>query len=349
MHCQAPDFQSRSEGNKKANFDIQIRKNRENGNAHFSGLMMCGSVWNCPVCNRAISTHRRDELRQAVDSAKGFGWNCHLVTLTIPHGISDDLKVMNLLQRDALKMLSSGRNSVSQKLKSINLQLHGFIRAKEVTYGSKGFHPHFHIIVFSNANTEQLRRVYSSWLDACESVGLPRPSDAHGVDVREADQVADYCSKWGLEWEMTSGHSKNSRKGLSPYQLLHCYLEGGYESEVMTLSKQKCAALFRNFSESMSGERQLFWSVGLRKKLGLTQELTEEQILEARDEPTELVTTVSPETVKAIRHLRAFNAVLSMAENMPHLLNDYLSHLVAVSNAKTAKFYEGKDYAPRRS
>jgi hypothetical protein len=334
MTCQAPDFKARKAGNSNANHAIEIRKNKDTGNAHFSGVMMCGSVWNCPVCNRAISSHRRDELREAFDVAKENGWHIHMVTLTVPHGIGDDLKVINDLQREALKKLSCGRNSVSQQLKDYGFQLHGYVRAKEVTYGRNGFHPHFHIIVFSDAETFDLECVYSYWLDACESVGLPRPSDKYGVHVTEAYDAEDYIVKWGLEWEMTTGHSKNAKKGLSPYQLLHVYNEGGYHSEELSMTKEKAADLFRNFAESMKGQRQLHWSVGLRKKLGLGAELTEQEILQKRDKETDLITTVSPETFKAVRVLKAFNAVLTFAEKYPHLLNDYLVHLYQVYESK---------------
>ena len=329
MSCQAPDFQSRSEGKKDANFAIEIRKNKETGVAHFSGLMMCGSVWNCPVCNRAISSHRRDELVTALAKAKDLGWKVHLVTLTVPHGMGDDLKVINDLQRDAIKMLSQGRNAISQSLKLSGQNLFGFVRAKEVTYGRNGFHPHFHLLVFTDSTTEFLKELYTSaWTKACVFSGLGRPSDLYGVDVREGNDAAEYVSKWGLEWEMTTGHTKNSRKGLTPYQLLHVYNEGGFQSEYLTVSKKQAAFLFKNFTESMKGQRQLHWSSGLRKKLGLGVELTEQEILSQRNEETELVVTVSPLAYRAIKYFNAHNGVLSMAETHPNLVNDYIQIFV---------------------
>lgn len=344
MHCQAPDFKARENGDKSACHEIQIRKNKETGVAHFSGLMMCGSVWNCPVCNRQISSHRRDELTQALSASKDLGWNVYLVTLTVPHGMGDDLKSINKMQSLAINKLSQGRNAISQQLKTYGYSLHGFVRAKEVTFGSNGFHPHFHLLVFTDAPIDTVNSIYGdAWISACVNVGLERPSDKHGVDVRSGTDAAEYVTKWGLEWEMTTGHSKNSKKGLSPYQLLHVYIEGGYSSENLNLTKEQAAGLFIRFSEAMKGERQLFWSKGLRSKLGLGVELTEEEILAQRDEETEIVVAVAPDSFRAIRYFKAFNGVLCLAENNPSLLNDYIFGIVQRYNVLQDKKTPFKD------
>ncbi|MBM7457299.1 plasmid rolling circle replication initiator protein Rep, partial [Oceanisphaera litoralis] len=49
-------------------------------------------------------------------------------------------------------------------------EIHGYIRALEVTHGENGFHPHFHIIMFTSKDlgSSVLEHVYGqSWQRAC--------------------------------------------------------------------------------------------------------------------------------------------------------------------------------------
>ncbi|MDG4813687.1 protein rep, partial [Hydrogenovibrio sp. 3SP14C1] len=91
----------------------------------------------------------RIELKEALDSAKEKGYKSHFVTLTFPHGISDDLNDILSKMRNAYRRLSSGKNAIKSLIKRVdeNNQIHGFIRAVEVTHGKNGFHPHIHMIV----------------------------------------------------------------------------------------------------------------------------------------------------------------------------------------------------------
>ena len=46
------------------------------------------------------------------------------------------------------------------------------------------------------------------WQNCCKKAGLPIPSIEHGVDLQDGTFALDYVSKWGLEDEMTKGHTK---------------------------------------------------------------------------------------------------------------------------------------------
>ena len=85
---------------------IEVHKGRTHGKAFYHGLMACGSVWTCPICAAKIAERRRVELQQALDAAKAKGWGIHFVTLTVPHGIGDDL-------HDTLSRLSVALKSMS--------------------------------------------------------------------------------------------------------------------------------------------------------------------------------------------------------------------------------------------
>ncbi|MGM2726268.1 hypothetical protein ACS2Q2_30005, partial [Bacillus cereus group sp. Bce009] len=80
--------------------------------------------------------------------------------------------------RNAYRRLSSGKNAIKSLIKRVdeNNQIHGFIRAVEVTHGKNGFHPHIHMIVFTNdgITSSALEIFYKkAWKNACINSGLP--------------------------------------------------------------------------------------------------------------------------------------------------------------------------------
>jgi len=196
------------------------------GKAFYQGLMACGDIWGCACCAGKISERRRLELQAAIASATALGWSTHFVTLTVPHGIGDDLDLLLEALSGSLKRLSTGKYSIKRQLSERfpGSVLHGYIRASEVTHGlDNGWHPHFHILVFTSPDLapRDLWSVYSpAWQRACRLSGLPEPSDLHGCTVQDGTKAAVYASKWGLEDEMTKAHTKQSRgKGATPFGL----------------------------------------------------------------------------------------------------------------------------------
>src|SRR5690606_25388944 len=90
------------------------------------------------------------------------------------------------------------------------LGLKGTVRALEVTYGANGFHPHFHVLLFLDKSwtNHGVQEAFTPlWQNACRLARLPIPSLAHGCRVDDGSYAAKYASKWGLESEMTKGHS----------------------------------------------------------------------------------------------------------------------------------------------
>lgn len=325
--CQVP---SQKESDIK---ETSIKVSKLTGQASFSGLMQCGSVWLCPVCSSKISVTRRDELRLALDAADCLGWSVHMVTLTAPHQLMDDLTELNQRLNTAFSKLSQGRNSLSQQSKSSGYQMHGYIKAREITTSMRnGFHVHFHVLVFSDMPKEWLLSFYQSrWLDACESSGLERPSLEHGVSVEDGTFAADYVGKWGLEFEMTTGHTKKSRKGYTPFQLLDVINSGGADD----MTKEQASWLWSRYADAMVGQRQLHWSVNLRKKLSLIHpslltSRTDQDIVDS--ETVEEMITVHRLTkieLKAINFYKSRASVLNVAESSPSILPFFIANLVS--------------------
>lgn len=302
---------------------IEIWRGKESGKAFYKGLLTCGDIWGCPCCAAKISQRRRLELETAMASASSLGWAVHFVTMTVPHGIGDDLDALLDALSSSLKKLSSGKHAIKRQLadRFPGSELHGYIRACEVTHGQNGWHPHFHLLVFTSPDlsSEDLRSIYlPAWQRACRLAGLPEPSVQHGVTVKDGSYADGYVSKWGLEDEMTKAHIKRARgEGATPFSLLDAILD----EDDPIYPKPLATALFVQFTKSFKGRRQLFWSVGLRAKLGLASELSDAELAEESvDELDVLCATVQDDQWRAIRMRMQEPQLLNVAEVNPDAL-----------------------------
>ena len=303
--------------------DIDLCKGHTHGKAFYQGLMACGGVWTCPVCAAKVSERRRQELKDAIHAAKDLGMNVHFVTLTVPHGVGDDIKILNDRLSQALKRMSNGMYSVKNQLRAIapKSEIYGYIRAFEVTHGQHGFHPHYHILVFTDQGitSSAVGYIYrNAWIRACRLADLPEPSQEHGCTVQDGLFAAQYASKWGLEDEMTKANAKTTkRKGLSPWGLLRAVLDG----DEPDYPPQRASSLFQVYAAAFAGRRQLYWSNGLRKLLAMAPERSDEELVKApEDERASVLATLTPEQWKAIRCRRQEAHLLTVAESAPSLL-----------------------------
>jgi len=312
---------------------IEIHKGCSNGKAFYHGLMACGSVWTCPVCAAKIAERRRLELKQAIEAAKVKGFGVYFVTLTVPHGVGDDLHQLLANLSASLKRLSQDQHFRRIK-KRLGIHIEGFIRAQEVTYGQNGWHPHFHMIVFTpdrSLSCSVLQQAYSEgWRSACLKSGLPEPHPEYGCTVQDGTRAAEYVSKWGIEDEMTKSHAKQGkRNGLSPWGLLRAVLDGNTPE----IAPEPAAALFRLYAHAFKGRRQLHWSVGLRAKLLPDQvELSDQDLVDRPDdERAALLSEISTAQWKAIRNARAQASILDAAESDPRLISVLIDRIMSVS------------------
>ena len=158
---------------------VGVWRSTQHQTAHYSGLIVCGSVWTCPVCAAKISERRRLELQAAIAQHRESGGDAYLLTLTTPHGRRDDLAQLLAMQAKALASFTAQRavKAVFAEMGEI-----GRVRAFEVTHGRKGtnngWHPHYHFLQFAKggADAAQLMdwrtRLYLEWAKCCERAGL---------------------------------------------------------------------------------------------------------------------------------------------------------------------------------
>lgn len=291
--------------------DVEVHKNGD-GHAHYTGLVQCGSAWSCPICAAKIQEQRRAEIAQAVDWAYKVGLQPVLVTLTFPHRAWHRIDALLEQQKDALTRLRSGK--AWQKLKA-RYAFQGLIRSLEITHGKNGWHPHTHELWFikRDADAQALAgEVRRRWRASCERAGLLDEGDAgfdeHAVDVKAWCSASDYLAKqddsrhWGIDREVAKGGSKRG-KGIHPFGLLRRSMDGC----------ERSGRLFVDYSLAMRGKRQLFWSHGLKKRVGI-EEVDDEQAAEAEADEIEVLGQLEPQDWRLVCDLGQRAQLLDVAE-----------------------------------
>ena len=284
-----------------------IKLFRGSSTAWFSGLMHCSSVWHCPVCSAKISDHRQKEIQKGLDYAIHQGMGAVLITTTFRHGIDDPLPDTLGKFAIALRRMKSGKGykTICQRF-----GLDGEIRALEVTHGHNGWHPHTHAITFSKKpitghDLTRLKRVlFARWYAICQKVGLPLPTYKNGIDVRGAKYAAEYVVKFGFAAELSKANQKKARRGgRNPWQLL----EDAHNGD------GRAAWLFREYAQHFKGKRQIFWSRGLRDRLAVDAECTDQEAMDFEPEEKQLVAEFSIHTWRAIVKARCIGQLVALA------------------------------------
>lgn len=258
---------------------IGVHKHRKTSRAFYGGLLVCGSVWTCPVCAAKISEKRKKELELAFEQHKENGGFISMLTLTFSHQKTDKLEDMLTNFGKATSRFMSGK--VFQNIRN-EIGMIGRIRVLEVTYGVNGFHPHTHIAIFHTNEVDQVEikdKMYRLWERACNAFNLKTSYD-YGMDFQDGDKAEEYMSKhgtWSLEQELSKSHIKKAKDGsLSPFDFLRMYLQTEEEEYIY---------LFREYAKYFKGKRQIQWSQGLKKMFKLEEksdeELAKEKIEEA--------------------------------------------------------------------
>jgi hypothetical protein len=254
--------------------------NEERQKMHWGNVQRCGSIWTCPVCAKQITEKRREELLIANRKWSAMGNYLYMITLTNSHNVTHDLNYLKLSQRKAMTRFFKGRKA-EFLMSWLGKKYH--ITNYEVTYGSNGWHPHHHILIFSDQYlgiskfSELEIELKKHWINCCRLSGLPLPSMEHGLDLQDGTFTANYISKWGLEYEMTKGHIKKGRKeSYTPFDLLQKSIDDSL------IYSRTSSSLFQEFAIAFKGARQLSWSRGLKKLFGLN-DVDDQQIVDDTD------------------------------------------------------------------
>ena len=298
---------------------VGVHKSHQHNGAFYSGLVTCGSVWTCPVCGPKIQERRREEIAKAVDWAYANNLQPVMVTLTFPHYAWQ--KLSKLLEQQALALRHLRAGSPWQRFKDAH-DFRGLIRSLENLLGRNGWHPHTHELWFVRADADPLAmlvEVLKRWESACIRAGLLDPKNqaqveafrAHAVDVKGNCSASDYLAKqddashWGVDRELAKASTKEGRaKGVHPFGLLAKAGEGDRRAERQFLA----------YSLAMKGRRQLYWSPGLKDRVGVN-DAPDEVLAEESRESADLLGLLSSDDWKLIRGAGMRAQVLDAAES----------------------------------
>lgn len=299
------------------NSDVQVWKAVEYGTCQYAGLQTCGSVWTCPVCAAKIAERRRSEVLTAMTAHKAAGGTVLLLTLTTPHQRGDDLADLLAKQAKAVKALWADKTvrHVMDEMGTI-----GQIRALEATHGRRsshnnGWHPHYHLLMFCGSGVDLARfdaaqlkdwsvRLYLRWAACCVRAGLGEPSFQHGLKLHDGSKAAAYASKWGLEDEITKGHTKRAIHGETPFDLLR--------SVLADKDDKQGAALFQEFAQAFKGKRQLHWSKGLKARFAIGEK-SDEELAEQVEESAVLMGLIGVDQWRDVLAVEGRATVLEIA------------------------------------
>lgn len=291
--------------------------NESTQKAHFGNVIRCGSVWICPVCAKKITEKRRMELASInerwkkgitlyspVSHDKNFigpplftqekvqGYT-YLITLTNPHNANDRLCVLREQQKQAMKKFFSDRKGryIFDNLLSKRFHVTNY----EVTYGQNGWHPHHHILIFSDKYLS-IKDFYSiheimadHWRDCLKSVGIRRPKENEkfiACDLQDGTYADQYVGKWGIEHEMTKGHVKKGRESFTPFDLLRLS-----DKDEPIFDNKIPSKLFQEFAIAFKGARQLMFSRGLKHAFSI-KDLSDEDVADSTLDEAEFLTDI---------------------------------------------------------
>ena len=302
--------------------DVVSIHRRASGGAQLRGVTTCQRPWTCPVCCVRLAQARAEELSRAVVEWVKGGGLVYLVTYTFPH--EGDQALGELLEGfyDARKRFCNSRT-----FKGIR-EAHespGVVRSTEVTVGRRnGWHPHVHELLFVRGPllAEECDRLRSEWIRLLLKVGLGDQSKVsdmweRALDIRGGEDAAAYIAamgreeKWGVSAELTRRHAKQgsalpSNETFKPFALLALSMGGDGWAR----------ARFSEYAEAFEGRRLLTWSPGMRDRLGLGEEVADDQVPE--DERYEPCCEVSREAWQVVLSRRAVPALIELVDLQGH-------------------------------
>lgn len=293
---------------------------------HYGGLMICGSVWVCPVCSSKITEKRRAELVDAFVQWQEQGGRVLLLTLTVPHQKNDSLASIFARFAKAREIMHRKQGWIKLKART---GIHGSVRGLEVTYGVNGWHVHTHELLFLKGDEDpRADELLKLWKSSCKSAGLSEPNE-HGVSIDDGNKASQYVTKWGLEHEMTKSHTKKGKLGgLTPFDFLRDYLTTGDEDS---------AKLFKEFAKTFKGKRQLTWSRGLRELLDLGKDSTDEDLANSIEEDSVKFASIPLDVWRVVVAADQRGQVLEVCRQGKNAL---MIFLITLFNADMKKRYD---------
>ncbi len=272
------------------------------GYAFATGLQTCGSVWSCPICSYKIRIKRAAEIALAIARHRANGGSVLLLTLTTQHSFDESLDDVWSSVQDTWAYITS--HGSYRKLRD-RLGI-GFVRTIEVMHGRNGWHPHLHVLLFVDSPVDPFdtpedyndiaRTFHDLWVRRMDTKHCRDVRSSVGVDLRPvkddgADGVGMYCTKAGFEVALADGKQGRTRTSRHPFAIAHDAAETGDVADIK---------LYREWIRGSHDRRMWSWSQGLRQKLRLGVERSDEELAAEAEESSEQICSISPLLWKAI-------------------------------------------------
>ncbi len=248
-----------------------------------------------PDLSFKIRTNRAIEIAVAIAVHHAKGGSVLLLTLTTQHSFGESFdEVWEQVQETWSWIIKHYR--YRQLRKKLGL---AFIRTIEVMHGLNGWHPHLHILLFSDVPIDpfdtrdqyhEIARIFHDlWVKHMRDEYGRDVRSSYGVDLRmvkadDAAGVGTYCTKAGYEVAMADGKEGRTRTSRHPFAIAYDAVETGDTASI---------ALFQEWIKGSHGRHMWSWSDGLREASGLGREKSDEELADESDETVGRVCTIS--------------------------------------------------------
>jgi len=261
---------------------VYARPDRAYGRLH--GVCVCGQSLACPVCAPRIAAFRAAEVSQCFERAKALGFEARLETFTIPHALGTSLDVEIECFAAAWKKLQDGKAATRARKHCL-----GNHTGREVTWGAaNGWHYHHHRCRYDRPGTYDPERMRYYWLAALREVGRYKAgADEHAFDcgiVGDAVHAA-YVGKLAsaVEAQARAIGSEIASAATKGKNLSSLLLAAAIGDEVA--GRVWLAGVHAVTTRKVSSVR---WSRGLRGKVGMAVEKSDEQVAIEESLPSDI-------------------------------------------------------------
>lgn len=302
------------------------------------GLTHCGSVWACPECAAKIQARRAEENLLAIKWALGQGYHVSMITLTATHNRSERLKA--LMKRFVGAYARLGRSKTMKRVReSVGYIGCIRAMEMTYGVSGWHYHAHVLYFTENESMKAFSTDLRDAWLRALESEHVFDSGDeraaraardhafhvedmfANGVDDSQCVSVADYLAKAASDWEAglfdEDAIREEREKGLAaetammntklgrrqnrtPFQLLCDAILVDPDDRERDAEYMRDAALFIEYALATKGKKQIFWSKGLKKMVGIT-DVSDEKLVEETEEDGAIIYGLTREHWRVLR------------------------------------------------
>lgn len=288
------------------------------------GVCVCGQSLACPVCAPRIASFRAAEVAEAFRRATAAGYEARLVTYTMPHSSQTSLGKEIDTFSVAWRQFQSGKRSQFLRQGSFGNHV-----GRECTWGIKnGWHFHQHQLRYDEVGKFDQERAHAQWLSALDFVGRKwRGAEVHAFDagIVGDESGARYVAKLATSVEAQSRAigseiSSSITKGRNIVTLLASASQGDDQAADVWF-KGVCDIISRKVSS-------VRWSRGLRQKLGLVDEKSDEQVAQEEILKSDIfLGALTPQQWRGILRARCEFALCVSANQGEDSVNELLANL----------------------